>query len=243
MQEELMVKILPIIKALRTYHRHEVVGLSNIPKRGPAIIATNHSLATYDILMLMQAVLGEYDRFPRSLIDSLFYKIPKLGNIMEKLGCVPGNHPNAKSLLSNGELVYIAPGGMMESLRPSTNRYKIMWESRKGFAKLAIDTNTPIVLAACPKADDIFEIYENSLSKWIYKNLKLPTFIAHGLGFTPVPNPIPLVHLVSEPIYPPQTRYKDEALDDFHTELIKRMKKLMQDAISLTERRNLVENN
>jgi 1-acyl-sn-glycerol-3-phosphate acyltransferase len=36
------------LRALRDYHRHELVGFENIPRTGPALIACNHSFATYD---------------------------------------------------------------------------------------------------------------------------------------------------------------------------------------------------
>ena len=114
MQEELQLKLLPITLGLRLYHRHEVHGLDNIPKSGPVIIACNHSLATYDISLLMTAVYQKLNRFPRALIDRAFYKIPGLGELMEKLGCIVGSPENAQSLLSNGELLYLAPGGMQE---------------------------------------------------------------------------------------------------------------------------------
>ena len=187
MQEELQLKILPIFSGLRVYHRHEVHGLDNIPKKGPVIIACSHSLATYDISLLMAAVYQKINRFPRALIDRAFYKVPGLGNLMERIGCIVGSQENAQSLLSNGEMIYLAPGGMEESLRPSSDRYRVMWTKRKGFAKLAIETGVPVVLAACPKADDIFTVYENKATSWIYRNFRLPFFIARGLGPTAVP--------------------------------------------------------
>ena len=40
-----------VLRALARYHRHRVVGLDDIPER-PFILAVNHSLATYDGLLL-----------------------------------------------------------------------------------------------------------------------------------------------------------------------------------------------
>jgi len=180
MDEEFALKLLPMVNALRTYHRHEVHGLENIPKRGPVIVACNHSLATYDMLMLMAAVYCYNGRIPRSLIDRAFYVFPGLGDIMERLGGIVGSQEAASSLLGNGEIIYLAPGGMRESLRPYTERYQILWNRRRGFARLSLETGAPIVLAACPRADDIYKVYENSLTKLVYKKLRFAFFPRPG---------------------------------------------------------------
>lgn len=212
MDEEFILKIVPFLTSLRIYHKHDVHGLERLPEAGPVIIASNHSLATYDMLLLMQAVYQDCGRFPRSLVDRLFYRIPHIGSLMERLGCVVGSSDNARALLNNGATVYIAPGGMQESLRPSKDRYQIRWSNRKGFARLAIETGTPVVLAACPKADDIFEIYDNRLTKWVYRRFKVPLFFAHGVGPTPLPKPVKLRHFLSKPIYPPEKEPRKDLL-------------------------------
>ncbi len=232
MQEELQLKLLPITIGLRLYHRHEVHGVENIPKSGPVIVACSHSLATYDISLLMTAVYQKLHRFPRALIDRAFYKVPGLGELMERLGCIVGSQENAQSLLSNGELIYLAPGGMEESLRPSKERYRVMWTKRKGFARLAIETGTPVVLAACPKADDIFTVYENHATNWIYRHFRLPFFIARGIGPTAVPKPVKLDHYISKTFHPPKKKDDPEAFKrqvvTFHRKLVKEMDYLIK---------------
>lgn len=227
MQEELQLKLLPITLGLRLYHRHEVHGLENIPKSGPVIIACTHSLATYDISLLMTAVYQKLHRFPRALIDRAFYKVPGLGDLMEKLGCIVGSQENAQSLLSNGELVYLAPGGMQESLRPSSDRYRIMWNKRRGFAKLAIETGAPVILAACPRADDIYTVYDSEATHWVYKKFKFPFFLARGLGPTAFPKPVKLDHFISKPFYPPKKKDDPAAFKrqvyHFHKKLVQEM--------------------
>ena len=235
MNEEFMLKLLPALKGLRVYHRHDVMGINHIPRRGPAIVASTHSLATYDLLLLMACIYQETGRFPRSLVDNLFYKVPGLGPVMESLGCVAGSPQNAKSLLSNGEILCLAPGGMKESLRSGKNKYKIYWQNRKGFAKLALETGSPIILAACPSADDVYDVYDTKLSSFIYKRFKLPFFIAKGLGFTAIPKPVRLKHHLSAPIYPPSWDGKKPSgvvVDEFHAELVVKMENLLKKAVA-----------
>lgn len=232
MDEEFAIKLLPIFNALRAYHKHEVFGLENIPKNGPAIIATNHSLATYDIMLLMTAVYMEFGRIPRSLIDRAFYVIPGLGEVMERVGCIVGTPENARSLLRNGELLYLAPGGMRESLRPSTERYQVLWNRRRGFARLAIETGSPVILAACPHADDIYKVYENTFTKWVYQQFRLPFFLARGFGPTFLPRPVKLEHFLSKPIYPPKMAEDPAAqkrqIYNFHKRLMQKMNEMIQ---------------
>jgi 1-acyl-sn-glycerol-3-phosphate acyltransferase len=239
MREEFQLKLLPITKGLRAYHRHEVYGLDHFPAKGPVIVACTHSLATYDITLLMSAIYQEFHRFPRALIDHAFYKFPGLGELMEGLGCILGHPDNAKTLLKNGELLYIAPGGMRESLRPSSERYQIRWNRRKGFARLAIETGSPVVLAACPRADDIYTVYDSKATKWIYKQFRLPFFVAHGIGPTAIPKPVKLAHYLSKPIYPPRAK-KDPAafkrqVYQFHRRLIKHMNEMISEGLVATE--------
>lgn len=232
MDEEFAVKLLPLIDVLRSYHRHEVFGLENIPARGPTIIATNHSLATYDILLLMAAVYLHGQRMPRSLIDRAFYVVPGLGELMERLGCIVGSPENARTLLRNGELLYLAPGGMRESLRPSTERYQVLWNRRRGFARLSIETGAPVILAACPHADDIYKVYENSATKWFYRQFRLPFFLARGLGPTFLPRPVKLEHFLSKPIHPPKMAEDPAAVKrqiyNFHRRLMQKMNEMIQ---------------
>lgn len=234
MKIDALLRIAPILSGLRIYHKHTVVGKNHIPERGAAIVAVNHSLASYDIALLMAAIYEYVNRVPRSLIDRLFYKIPGLGPIMESFGSAEGNHGNAVKLLEAGELLVLAPGGMRESLRPSTERYKVIWDNRKGFIRLAIETSTPIILAACPSADDLYDVFPSHVTAWAYKTLKVPLFFAKGLGYSPLPKPARLTHYLSEPIVPPvRLRHLEDQkrqVEDFHTKVCARMDELMAHA-------------
>lgn len=235
MDEEFALRLLPIINLLRAYHRHEAHGLDNIPKRGPAIIACNHSLATYDMVLLMGAIYYHNGRIARSLIDRAFYVLPGLGEIMERLGGIIGSQENASSLLNNGDIISLAPGGMRESLRPSTERYNIIWNTRKGFARLSLETGAPVILAACPRADDIYKVYDNPLTKMIYKKFRLPFFFAHGLGPTAIPRPVKLEHFLSQPIFPPKMSddpavFKRQ-LYNYHKKLMDKMNSMMAEGL------------
>ncbi len=235
MDEVLLHQIHPVMKAIRKYHRHEVVGMENIPEHGRMLVAVNHSLATYDIGLLFTAIFEEKNRIARPLADNLFFK-SGLGSLVEAFGAKRGTPENAKALLEAEELVGVAPGGMHEALRPSSERYQTMWEKRRGFIKLAVQTNTPIVLGACPKADDIFSVYDNPITSWAYRKFKVPLFLARGVGLTLLPKPVKLIHFLSEPLIPPAFSSDNEIFErrvnTFHKKIIKRMDLLMGEAIA-----------
>ncbi|MCX6117573.1 MAG: lysophospholipid acyltransferase family protein [Proteobacteria bacterium] len=242
MNNEVLIRLAPIIAGIRAYHHHTIVGADEIPRQGSIIFAVNHSLASYDIALLMAGVYEAVNRIPRSLIDRLFYKVPGLGPVMEALGSREGTHDNAIKLLSAGEIIVLAPGGMRESLRPSSEKYKIIWSKRKGFVKLSIETQTPIMLAACPAADDMYDVAGSHVTAWAYKTFKIPLFFAKGAGISPFPKPVRLTHYLSEPIVPPKMPDDKEqfvkVVDEFHQEVCDRMQKLMDSACAQEKLRN-----
>lgn len=219
-------------EGLRLYHSHEVVGLENVPRTGAGLIIVNHSLATYDIALLIAVIRRQLGRTVRPLVDRLFFKIPGLGPLVESVGCVEGSQETASRLLEEGELVCVAPGGMKEALRPSTEKYKICWETRRGFVRLALNAHCPIVPAACPNADDLYHIYDNPVTKLGYELLRIPLPIAKGLSWTGLPRPIKLSHHIGVPIMPPKLARSKKGIEkqvqDLHRDVVRAMEALMQ---------------
>ncbi len=233
--EKLIEGLSPVVRALSAYHRHQVVGLDHIPEYGRVLIVMNHSLATYDMALLLNTIRTEKQRLPRTLIDRLFYKLPYAGDLMNSLGAVKGSQARAKRLLENEELVAVAPGGMKEALKPSSQRYRIIWEQRVGFVKLAMETQTPIIVAVCPKADDLYDIYDNPVTSWAYKRLKVPLFVARGIGLSPLPRPVQLTHFLSEPLVPPKMKDDPRAFEGqlkrYHNRICKKAHELITSAL------------
>ena len=230
MEQQYVSRVLPFLKAIRFYHDHEAIGMGHIPQEGPALVVVNHSLATYDIALLFSAIYEETGRITRPLADNLFFKIPYLAKAVDLLGGVRGDKESAKELLRSGELVSVAPGGMKEALRSSDDKYQLVWDSRKGFVKLAIEMQVPIILAMCPRADDLYQVYSNPVTPWVYEKFRVPLFCLKGLGPTLIPKPIKLKHYLSKPIYPPTIdNVKDVSkhVEAFHKKILEASQKLM----------------
>ena len=174
------------------------------------LVVLQHSFATYDGFLPALDIYEERGRIPAGLGDDLIFKVPGLGRLA-RTHIYPASHENAVNLLAAGRLVYVAPGGMNEALRPSDEKHSIRWANRKGFIRLSIRTGAPIVLGACHGADDIFTVYRSRLTDFAYRRLKLPLAAVRGWGPTLMPRPVQLTHILAEPIYPPAL---DEAAFD-----------------------------
>ncbi|MFN0204493.1 MAG: lysophospholipid acyltransferase family protein [Bacteroidia bacterium] len=240
---ELLEKMIPFAEVLKQYHRYKAYHIQRIPQDGRALILVNHSLATYDILLLGYAIFSKLNRLPRGLADRNFYKNTKTAEWMQKLGVYEANHQNAQQVLENDELLLLAPGGTREAIRSSKEKYQILWDDRMGFAKLSIKTQTPVILAASPNSDNLYEVKESPITKLVYKWFKFPLPIAKGLGDTIIPRPIKLAHYIHEPIYPPFWD-KNEPLDEqmvknFHDQVQTEMEEWMKRArVAFEEKAN-----
>ncbi|MEE2961272.1 MAG: lysophospholipid acyltransferase family protein [Myxococcota bacterium] len=216
-------------RLLREYHQHSVSGLETFPIQGPTLLVFNHSFASYDMMLLAATVYEYCQRIMRPLGDRMIFKTPGFSSIATRLGAVEGSMENALPLLKSGALVAVAPGGMREALRPSSKKYQLCWEHRTGFARLSMVSGAKIVLAACPKADDLYTLYENWLTKTVYKNFRTPLPVSRGFGPSFVPRPIKLTHYLSPPFTPPKasTQTFEEELTQYHASLVGQMEKLM----------------
>ncbi len=218
-----------ILAPLKRYHQHQVVGLEHIPRSGPVLLVLHHSLATYDGLLLGMTILDQVGRAPRGLGDNAIFRVPWLRGVARRAGIVPASPHAGAELLAAGELVAVAPGGMRESLRTRDERYRVAWSDRRGFARLALRTGAPIVLAACPRADDIYTVYPSRITRGIYQRFHLPLPVFRGLGPTPLPRPTALVHHVAAPLRPPAHDPADEEaqIAALHAAATARMKALL----------------
>jgi 1-acyl-sn-glycerol-3-phosphate acyltransferase len=228
---ELVVRgVLSVCRRLKAYHDYEARGLEHLPRIGPALLVCNHSLATYDAFLLGAEILEKTGRQTKGLGDRALFRTPLLGRLSTHIGIVNGTRKNALELLRDGELVGIAPGGMREALRTADAKYRIDWRGRLGFIWMSMLSGAPIVLAACPAADDIFDVVDNRVTDFVYSRFRLPLPFVIGRKGLPVPHPVKLVHTLSAPIFPPENSGSPtkEAVERHHQFVVARMEELMQ---------------
>src|SRR5215207_5311253 len=130
------------------YFRGEVRGLGNIPERGAVLLVGNHSGGnltpdTHVFTLAFSAYFG-VERAFYQLAHNLVLSMPGLGRL-RKFGTVAASHENAHKALDAGAALLVYPGGDYEVHRPIWDRHKVDFNGRKGFLRLAIDKDVPIV--------------------------------------------------------------------------------------------------
>lgn len=141
-----------IVEALTRYHRTRIRGA---PPDGPCIYVALHG-AGY---LLLDLVIAGYclcwrdhlwnggPRIPLRIVaaESRIERwIPGLPRAKRAAGLVDPSEESCLAALAAGEQLLVTPGGAREA-RPSRDFYRLRWEGRQGFVRLALATGAPIV--------------------------------------------------------------------------------------------------
>jgi len=134
--------------AASIYFRGEVRGLGNIPDSGPVLLVGNHSGGnltpdTTIFTLAFSTFFGVERRFYQ-LAHNLVLAMPTLG-ALRKFGTVAASPENAREALESGAALLVYPGGDYEVHRPSWERNRVDFGGRKGFIRLALEQDVPIV--------------------------------------------------------------------------------------------------
>jgi 1-acyl-sn-glycerol-3-phosphate acyltransferase len=130
------------------WFRGEVRGLGNIPDSGPVLLVGNHSGGnmTPDTILFTLAFstfFGVERRFYQ-LAHNLVLAMPWLAPL-RKFGTVAASPSNASEALDSGAALLVYPGGDYEVHRPTWLGNKVDFGGRKGFIRLALENEVPIV--------------------------------------------------------------------------------------------------
>jgi 1-acyl-sn-glycerol-3-phosphate acyltransferase len=140
---------LPRLWLLATlWFRAEVRGLGNIPEDGPVLLVGNHTGGNVapetGIFTLAFNTYFGVERAYYQLAHNLVLSAPGLG-VLRKFGTVAASPKNAEKALKSGAAVLVFPGGDYEVHRPSWERHTVDFNRRKGFIRLALEHDVPIV--------------------------------------------------------------------------------------------------
>ena len=130
------------------WFRGEVRNMGNVPERGPVLLVANHSggNVTPDTLLFTLAFYTYFgvERAFYQLAHNLVLASPA-GQLLRRYGTVSASHENAQKALDANAALLVYPGGDWEVHRPTWERNKVDFAGRRGFIRLALDADVPIV--------------------------------------------------------------------------------------------------
>lgn len=232
---EFINSLMPYLEWLYHYYfRVKTDGWHHIPRDEKVFLVGSHNggLAAPDMIMMM------YDWFRRfgterpvyGLTHPAIWKVyPEWARFLERIGSVIAHPKVATAAFRRGASVLVYPGGAIDVFRPYKERHQIKFAGRKGFIKLALQEEVPIIPLISVGAHETLlvlgDYYEQvkQLHEWGMPwafNIDPEVFpiylgLPWGLAIGPLPN-IPLPARVHTRVCPPILfdRYGREAAKD-----------------------------
>src|SRR6478672_7343141 len=197
------------------YFRAEVRGLHNIPAEGPVLLVGNHSGGnltpdTTVFTLAFNTYFGVERRFYQ-LAHNLVLAMPGLSRL-RKFGTVAASHENAHKALDSGAALLVYPGGDYEVHRPIWDANKVDFNGRKGYIRLALEKDVPIVpvVAIGGQETSIFLSRGERLAKLLMldrifrlKVLPISLAIPWGLNVGDMLGHVPLPAKITVEVLPP----------------------------------------
>jgi 1-acyl-sn-glycerol-3-phosphate acyltransferase len=225
--------------AATLYFRARVRGLENIPREGPVLLVGNHSGGNVtpdtSVFTLAFSTYFGVERAFYQLAHNLVLSMPGLG-FLRKYGTVAASPENAEKALSSGAALLVYPGGDYEVHRPSWESGKVDFGGRKGFIRLALSKDVPVVPVVSIGGQETALFL--SRGEWLarllgldklfrLKVLPISLSIPWGLNIGDMLGHIPLPSKISIQVLPPIDLRKEFGrnpdIDEVYDEVMKRM--------------------
>lgn len=134
------------------------------------------------------------------MADRFLFKIPGFAIISESCHVSPGTIQSCASILRDGNMLAISPGGVYEA-QFGDHYYELLWKNRIGFAKVALEARVPIIPMFTENLREAFRsvgLFRRLFHK-IYTWTRFPARPLYG-GF-----PVKLRTYLGAPIYCDET--------------------------------------
>jgi 1-acyl-sn-glycerol-3-phosphate acyltransferase len=178
-----------LIEGAISYFSAALLGAENIPEKGGVLLVANHGMNGFDGLVLGALLRRDTGRIPYWLGERNLWKIPGFRRLADLVDVVPGEPGAAVRLLRGGEMVVVYPGGIHDSFKLSSERHRLQWGKRAGFARVAMEAGVPIVPIAAAGVDDMYTVLarEPWLGRRVLGDPRYDLPIAFGRWGTAVP--------------------------------------------------------
>jgi 1-acyl-sn-glycerol-3-phosphate acyltransferase len=232
------------------YFRAQTDGWEHMPVAGKVLLIGSHNggLAAPDMYMVMHDWYQKFgvDRPAYALMHPKIWQVmPGLARLATQMGTLRAHPRMARAALQHNASLLIYPGGAQDVFRPYSERNKIYFHGRRGFIKLALQTETPIVPLISYGAHStlivLADIYPQLQQlhhlglPWLFgidpEVCPIYLGLPWGVAIGPLPN-IPLPVQIHTRVCPPVVfeRYGDAAAQDadYVDECYERVRTLMQ---------------
>ncbi len=204
-------------KIVNWYFKPHYIGLENINKKQHGLYVSNHTLlGLTDGPLYIPKLFNEKDIYLRPLVDRMQKEIPLWRGIVTDYGAVEGSRENCERLMQFKQHILVFPGGTNEICKIKGEEYKLKWQERFGFVKMAIENSYPIIPISSLGGDEIYnimfdkkDIMESRLGTWLkdsgiadkyFKGGSIIPPIIRGVGPTLIPKPQPIFYAFGKAI-------------------------------------------
>jgi 1-acyl-sn-glycerol-3-phosphate acyltransferase len=222
------------VACARMYNRLEVRNHCALPT-GPVLFVANHGFGgIVDLNLLTVAAaydeLGD-DRDIVTLTHAMAWKLG-IGRVVEEFDARPAGHDTAMKAFAENKHVLVFPGGDIDAMKPWSDRNKVLFAGRSGFARLAMEAGVPVVPVVTAGAGESLYVLSNGkrLAEMIGAtkllrlhslpvSVSLPWGFSVGLaGLLPyVPLPTKLVTTILPTMVPNEDETPEAFADRVHT--------------------------
>ncbi|GAA6614967.1 lysophospholipid acyltransferase family protein [Scytonema sp. NUACC26] len=227
--------LMPVWEWFYRYYFHvKTDGWHHIPLQEKVLLVGSHNggMASPDLHMMAYDWFRQFgtQRLVYGLMHPYAWKIsPYTSQLAAKAGAIVAHPKMASAALDRNASVLVYPGGQYDMFRPHSERYKIHFANNKGFIKLALQKEVPIIPVISVGAHDTlivlgdFYHIARELHQWGLPWLLdidpkvFPIYLGlpWGLSIGPLPN-FPLPAKIHTRICPPIMfeKYGKEAAKD-----------------------------
>lgn len=148
---EVIHQLLPLLDWFyHHYFRVQTDGWENLPNQGRVLMIGSHNggLIAPDLYMILYDWVHRFgaERPVYALMNPKIWQVlPGLARLLTQVGAVRAHPKLAIAALHRPASLLIYPGGAQDVFRPYAQRHQIQLQGRRGFIKLALAEEVPII--------------------------------------------------------------------------------------------------
>ena len=201
-----------IYQMMQFYFDPQLLHVERVDTERPSLFVSNHASWGWEGGFLPSAIREHTGKLPRLLTHAEVILGP-LEDPLMKLGMVLANRKVCAALMDAGESILVFPGGAREGAKRHGEQYKLFWEGRDGFVRMAIQHGFTITPVATVGPDEMWDIrwdHDDLAGTWVESILRrlagerfdadLMPPIPSGMFGTLLPRPERLYIAFGEPV-------------------------------------------